>query len=375
MFTTEVSSLLNATKAALGISQRVSITPILSCLFLEAFGDSYSIAATDGQDFVRAQASAECNVESHLSICVPAKTFHDVLSGFPKTSTVKIQQENGNIVIECDGCSYSIQCLPAQDFPQLASFGVKYSGKLDAKKFGAALSGVMYALPTKDHRRILMGVNIAGGWVTATDGKQLSREPIVGIPEAVTSLTIDGTFLRQICSVMNDYDEFTLSTSEDFNSVQFDFASSDLTLKYVTRCIEGKYPDCNAVIPKDHVGKLTVSAKALSSTFKRAKVTSDMNQSVRLRLSESECLVSSSATEVGKFQEKFKGVYEGEPIEVCFNAQLFIETLNTIPSDECILFIKSNNSPVKITSVGMEGLRVAMPIKIAEVKAAQHVEE
>jgi DNA polymerase-3 subunit beta len=262
--------------------------------------------------------------------------------------------------------------LPPDDYPNWNPETALTRFEVPQKLMRRLLDAVLYAVPPRDHRRVLMGVLLELREegvlrLTATDGKKLSRMSAkIGTVEgeATARGVISGKLLGDMRRVLGDEGSMTI----EIGARQATFLIDNVD--YRTNVIEGKYPDCDAVIPKDFPFTVRLNRDQFQLSARRAGVTSeDKNKSVILKFDDNSCEFTSMAADVGAFSGRTSVEYDGNPIELAFNFQLLIETLNSFGSPDIHLRVKSEQSPcLFLCDTEPDHECVLMPIKLADVR-------
>jgi len=167
----------------------------------------------------------------------------------------------------------------------------------------------------------------------------------------------------------------TLNELKKFENSKIDFDFDDNSLFFrvgnrvlISRIIESKFPNYQAVIPKNNPNLLLVEREELVSAIKRVSVLSaDRSKGIKLEMKPSELRLFSSNPEMGEARDKLQVDYQGEELEIGFNSQYLLDFLTTLSSERVRLEIKDENSAVLMKPEPEEKgvyLYVLMPMKI-----------
>jgi DNA polymerase-3 subunit beta len=155
----------------------------------------------------------------------------------------------------------------------------------------------------------------------------------------------------------------------DFNKTNALFAFGNTTL--ICRLIDGKYPNYEAVIPKENPNQLVVDRLAILGSIKRVSIFSNKTtHQVRLRISGSELHISAEDLDfANEANERLTCQYTGEDMEIGFNSRFLVEMLNNLQSDEIHLEMSAPNRaglvfPGKTESEGEDILMLVMPVML-----------
>jgi DNA polymerase-3 subunit beta len=251
--------------------------------------------------------------------------------------------------------------------------------------FASLFDSVFYAIPRKDPRRVLTGFHVSLAdhllTVTATDGKKLARKN-VNISEfngpEFNSCIIHNSVISKaisICKSHKNQDSLCVFHVAE-NQIKLSF--EELGIEIFANTIEGRYPDCDVVIPKEFHHNVLFNKHDAIQSLKETMFTSDeKTNSVILRFVDNYCNVE-TCNEMGTSNSKFKtkGVESKEELKeefiLAFNISFLVETLTAVPGDECTLKIKTLSAP-SIFKGNNDEIHLLMPIKLGSVKSEMNV--
>ena len=146
------------------------------------------------------------------------------------------------------------------------------------------------------------------------------------------------------------------------NQAKFSFGA----MEFVTKLVEGKFPDYNRVIPKNHHNSITLGrAPLLASLQRTAIMTSEKFKGVRLNVEPGTLRVASNNAEQEEAVDELEIEYSGEPIEIGFNVTYLIDALNNISQEMVSIALQDgNNSALLTVPENSEFKYVVMPMRI-----------
>ncbi|MEO8377182.1 MAG: DNA polymerase III subunit beta, partial [Candidatus Sumerlaeota bacterium] len=304
---------------------------------------------------------------------VPGETFSQIVSLLPPMAEVSVEELHDRVTVTCDSNEYKLMTSPAEDFPDLTGEPGETKFQMAQKALKNMIDAVVYALPTRDHRKVLLGVFLELRdnklRMTSTDGKKLARVT-VSIPEveghSSGSLVVPRKLLENLSKTLSNEGPVEIELSPRQIVARFG------NVIYRCNAIEGKYPDCDAVIPKDFPQMIPLNRDQFTQATRRAGVvTDDKNKSIVLKFDGNECKFTSTAHDVGSFNGKMSLDYTGPQIEIAFNYQFLIETLSHFDTPEVRMFVKSATAPVVFRGKEDEDrIALLMPIKLADARPA-----
>jgi DNA polymerase-3 subunit beta len=158
------------------------------------------------------------------------------------------------------------------------------------------------------------------------------------------------------------------SVNVEFNETNARFKFEDTIL--VCRLIDGKYPNYEAVIPKQNPNKLTMSRTVLLNSVKRVSIfSSKTTHQVRLKITGSELQLSAEDLDfANEATERLTCQYDGEDIEIGFNSVFLIEMLSNLKTEEINLELSEPNRAGILKPVEMDEnediLMLVMPVML-----------
>lgn len=272
--------------------------------------------------------------------------------------------------LECGRSRFKLLGIPRDEFPTFP--GVKFEGAWNVASgdLQKLIAHVAFAASTEESRPILNGVL----WelrkdqmrMVATNGHRLARMDV-----AVGGSTESGDFivppkaLDQIRRLFGSADEIEIARSE--NHLGFRCGQT-----YVyTRLIEGPYPNYEQVIPRDNDRVAILDKQALASTLRRVGVVaSDQTHRVRLGFSGGNVKFTVSTPDLGEAHDEMAASYDGEPLEIGFNANYLLEILKFMPTDEVRVTMKAPERAATLEPAGWDDpasyLCLVMPLRLVD---------
>lgn len=366
-----------AASAVANLAERSTASnPVLSNALIEATGKGVQFRAADNESMV--SVNVEARVEKEGATTIPAETFREIVKNLPPQGEVALEDVGGKVIIRCESNEFNLMTVPADEFPQWQTQAGESKFQVSQKVLRSLIDGTIYALPLKDHRRVLLGIYMElfdnEFRLTATDGKKLSRI-FTEVPEiegkSETSLILPRKLADNILKQLGSEGPVEIELSA--NQVALRFAN----ITYRGMGIDGKYPDCNQVIPKEFPIVLALNRDVFLQAVRRASITSDVStHSIRLQFEDNRIEFQSEHKSLGTFSGSIPVEYAGERIELAFNYQFLLETLSKFPNPDLRMFVKTQRSPVVFRNADDERrLALLMPIKLNEAPRAQYPAE
>jgi len=349
-----------------GIVERRHTLPILANVMLRKTGDITQLTTSDLEIQIRTEASLGGDSGS-FSTTVGARKLMDILRSMPSDQIVSIESNQNKLLLKSGKSRFSLQTLPAEDFPlvqESASFGPEFS--VPQKTLKALLQQVSFSIAVHDIRYYLNGI------LFVAQGKQLSLVATDGHRLAFTSATLDVDVPKQeVILPRKTVLELLRLLSDKDGDIEMQFASNQARFRFdgkefVTKLVEGKFPDYNRVIPKSHKNSITVGKASLLTMLQRTAIlTSDKFKGVRINLDSGVLRVTSSNAEQEEAIDEIEVDYNGDAIEIGFNVSYLIDVLVNMEQDMVRMDLADSNSSVLVTIPDNEFFKyVVMPMRI-----------
>ena len=349
-----------------GIVERRHTLPILANVLIRKTDGVVQFTTSDLE--IQIRTSAELGGDNgNFTTTIGARKLIDILRTMPADQTVALESNQNKIILKGGKSKFTLQTLPAEDFPlvqEAPGFGPKFS--VPQKTLKDLLGQVAFAMAVHDIRYYLNGI------LFVAEGKQLSLVATDGHRLAFASVTLETEVPRQevilprktvleMQRLLSDA-EGTIEMQFASNQARFDFGG----MEFVTKLVEGKFPDYNRVIPKNHKNSITLGRQALLATLQRTAIlTSDKFKGVRLNLDPGSLRVASNNAEQEEAMDELDIDYGGESIEIGFNVTYLIDALSNMNQDMVKLELSDGNSSALFTIPENATFKyVVMPMRI-----------
>lgn len=356
--------------AAVGASVPTRTTlPVLSNILLEAGPDGVQLSGTDLDIAVSLRVAAD--VEEPGSLTVPAKKLQELARELPE-QPVRVTTRGDRLELSCGRASFRLNGLPRDEFPAFPSVDFAQSWRVRGSVLQGLIRQTSFAVSTEESRPILNGVLWQLGdhdmRMVATNGHRLARMivPAEAPGAARADLIVPPKALAQIERLYAPDDEIEVARSENYLGFQREGT------RIFTRLIEGPYPNYEQVIPKDN-DKVAVLPKAqLTAALRRmAVVASEQTHRVRLSFGGPMLRFSVETPDLGEAHEELEIDYQGEPLEIGFNASYLLEILRYMPTDEVRMTLRSPERAATLEPLGSgpdvpDYLCLVMPLRLLE---------
>ncbi len=344
--------------------------PVLSNILLEATGDGIRMSGTDLDVAVRVQVPAE--VTEKGSITAPGKKLQEIARELPD-EPVQVTARGDHLEITCGRSHFKINGLPSEEFPSLPDVDFESGWTVSGTDLQNLIARTAFAVSTEESRPILNGVlwELREGTMrmVATNGHRLARMGVKATAGTLPSsdLIVPPAALQQVQRLFKD--EETVQVSKGGNHLGFQAGSTEV----YTRLIEGSYPNYEQVIPKDNDKNAVVGKKMIESAVRRmAVVASDQTHRIRLKFEDDRVHLNVLTPDLGEGHDELELSYEGDGLEIGFNASYLLEVLRNMPTDEIKMTFKAPERAATVEPVGLDPdtvqdyLCLVMPLRLLD---------
>jgi len=337
--------------------------PILANVLLEAEGDAMRITATDLE--VGARVSMPAKVAGKGKITVSARKLSEIVKELPAAALSLKVGENATVGLRCGGVSYKLVGMVGDDFPPVVPASPSSWLTLEAKALREMLSQTAFAVSHDETRYALNGILFSlqpkEVKLVATDGHRLAvaTQSITNGIGPVTGI-VPRKAVTEIQRVLGSGEEVQIAITEN----QFILQMPNFVM--TARLIEGQFPNYEAVIPRAHPGKLTLTKAAFASALRRVSVMAEeRNKPIKLILGDGVMRLAASSSDLGEAEETLEVDRRGEETTIGFNSRYILDALSPVEDDIVVFEFKDALSPGVIKSNEGEGYCcVIMPMRI-----------
>ena len=345
-----------------GVLNTSNTLPILDHVLLELTPQQLKLTGTDLETTISATLKVESTSEGKLA--VPARLLLETLKTFPEQPLTFSKTENNTLEISSDQGKYALAYANADEYPQAAEVVDASTLSIQGDTLATAINNTIFASGNDDLRPVMSGVffqlSSSGMTFVATDAHKLvkyERTDVVA-PETAEFI-MPKKPLNLLKSVLVGSEE-EVTVNYNNSNVQFSF---DDTL-IICRLIDGKYPNYEAVIPKENPNIMSINRVQLLNTVKRVSIFSNKTtHQIRLRIAGAELHISAEDIDYSnKAEERLRCAFQGDDMQIGFNARFLTEMLSNLNSEEVQLELSLPNRAGIITPVdGLEqGEQVTM---------------
>ena len=368
-FIVSSSALLKSLQLIGGVINNSNTLPILDNFLFEINESALTITASDLETTYSTQLTIES--ETNSLIALPARLLLDILKTFPEQPLTFLKTEKNTVEISANNGKYAVAYVNGDEFPKRPQ--IKDSKTLSVKGniLFTAINTTLFASGNDDLRPVMSGIffqfSTESLTFVATDAHKLVRYTRHDLKSEETGEFIMPKkplqILKNTLSVIDE--EITIEYNQ--TNVQYRIGNSTLTC----RLIDGKYPNYEAVIPKENPNQMTLNRNDFLNSVKRVSIFSNkttyqvslMIAGASLKISAEDLDYSNSA------EERLDCDYQGDDIKIGFNSRFLIEMLSGLSCEDVKLSMSMPNragliTPIDNTQEGEDITMLVMPVML-----------
>lgn len=333
-FIVSSSALLKQLQLISGVINANTVLPILEDFLFEIEKNKLTVVATDLETVMKVHLDIEA--KDNGKVCIPAKILMDSLKNIPDQPLTFTIDKNYAIEITSDNGKYKVMGENPDNFPKEPTADDTNSFTMPSSGLVTAINKTLFAVSNDDLRPAMTGVffelDKKSLTCVATDAHRLVKykRTDVSCPKSDTFIVPKKPLNLLKSALPDNADELTLSYNSNHLFVKH--GGTEL----VCRLIDARFPDYKVVIPVDNPYKLTVTKADFQSALRRVSVFSNKSTNqVALSMSGSELQLAAQDVDFSfEGNERMACQYDGEDLQIAFNAKFLIEMLSAAESAE-----------------------------------------
>lgn len=362
---TSRDAILKPLANCVSIVERRHTLPILANVLLKKEQDTLHFLATDVEIQIATQAVAGPGEDATTTVA--ARKLLDIVKALPEGSEVSLNYDQKKLTVQSGKARFSIQTLDATDFPSMQVNGEWIAQwEMPQKTLKHLFNQVFFSMAQQDIRYYLNGL------LLAMDGKNIKAVATDGHRLAYCDTSIEADLpkldliipRKTVLEMMRQLDDSDAVVTVQANAQMIQFSFSGHTL--MSKLIEGKFPDYNKVIPKNHPKVIDLSRTIFQSALQRAAImTTDKFKGVRLVLEDDKMIVSASNADQEEASDELDISYSDTELDIGFNVNYLMDVLSNLKTENIQLQFNDANASALLTLPNDESFKyVVMPMRI-----------
>jgi DNA polymerase-3 subunit beta len=352
-----------------GIINNSNTLPILDNFLFELKHSSLTVSASDLESTMSTTVNVESESEGKLA--VPAKLLLDTLKTFAEQPLTFVIEPNNTIEISSNDGKYALAYVNADEFPKPIDLKDSSQTIIPANILNSAINKTVFATGNDDLRPVMSGVffqfSTENLTFVATDAHKLVKYTRLDLKANNTTEFIMPKKPLNLLKGILGSDNEDVSIEYNDSNAKFSFGNSIL----ICRLIDGKYPNYEAVIPKENPNQLSIGRNQFLNSVRRVSIFSNKTtHQIRLKIAGAELNISAEDIDYSnKAEERLTCDYQGDDMQIGFNSRFLNEMLGNLESEEVKLEMSLPNragilTPVDGLDTGEEVTMLVMPVML-----------
>ncbi|MCB0463145.1 MAG: DNA polymerase III subunit beta [Flavobacteriaceae bacterium] len=352
-----------------GVINSSNTLPILDNFLFELNNSKLTVSASDLETTMSSTIDVESDSEGNIA--VPAKLLLDTLKTFPEQPLTFIVEDNNTIEISSNHGKYALAYANSEEFPKAVELDNPSATTVSGDILATAISKTIFAAGNDDLRPVMSGVffqfSTDSLTFVATDAHKLVKYTRSDVSASETAeFIMPKKPLNLLKGILLGTEDDVVIEYNDSNA-KFVFDNSVL----ICRLIDGKYPNYEAVIPKENPNKLTIARTQFLNSVRRVSIFSNKTtHQIRLKIAGAELNISAEDIDYSnKAEERLTCDYQGDDMQIGFNSRFLTEMLGNLSSDDVQLEMSLPNragilTPIDGLDEGENVTMLVMPVML-----------
>ncbi|HET8736166.1 MAG TPA: DNA polymerase III subunit beta [Pricia sp.] len=320
-----------------GVINNSNTLPILDNFLFDLDQNTLTISASDLETTMSTVLKVDSDNQG--TIAVPARLLLETLKTFPEQPLTFVVEDNNTVEISSNHGKYALAYADGAEFPKAVELTDPSSTTLMGDILATAIDKTIFASGNDDLRPVMSGVffqfSTENLIFVATDAHKLVKYQRHDVNASeVAEFIMPKKPLNLLKGILAGSESDVLIEYNDSNA-KFSYENTEL----ICRLIDGKYPNYEAVIPKENPNKLSISRTQFLSSVRRVAIFSNKTtHQIRLKIAGAELNISAEDIDYSnKAEERLTCAYQGDDMQIGFNSRFLTEMLNNMDSDEVVL--------------------------------------
>ncbi len=334
-----------------GIVDKKNTLPILANILIEAKNNDLILSSTDMDISIIEKIS--CNVLEDGATTINSQILYDIVRKIDDNSEIEIISNDGKLLtLRSEGSRFSLACLPKEDYPIIEKDNTGVDIVLNSKILLKLIDKTKFAISNEETRYFLNGLyfNVTNDGssnivtLVGTDGHRLAKfsHQIDEKIDQVSGVIIPKKTIFELSKLLSEEDS-DVKISISSNKIIFKIAD----IIFISKLIDGSFPDYKRVIPNDNKNILKISRdKLLSAVDRVSTIANEKSPVIKFKLLENILNLNTVNNESSTASEDLEINYDGDEIEIGFNSKYIMDIINNLDDYEISINLKDNTSPI-----------------------------
>ncbi len=364
-------SLVKALAHVASVVERRNTIPILGNVLLFAGKNELKLTSTDLDMEIVETVPARTKGEG--STTVPAHMFHDIVRKLPEGTDIELARDGdqGRLGISSGAARFSLQTLPADDFPALSADDLGHAFSIPAAELKRLIDKTRFAISTEETRYYLNGIYLHAATsdgkptlrAVATDGHRLAQAELA-LPQGakdMPGIIVPRKTVNELAKLVEDGDG---DVRVELSPAKIRVSTPRVVL--TSKLIDGTFPDYQRVIPQGNDKTMEVDNQTFAQAVDRVStLSSDKGRAVKLAMQDGKLTLSVNNPDSGSASEEIPVEYGFDPLEIGFNARYLLDISERLEGGTAEFQLADPGSPTLIRDgKDVSALYVLMPMRV-----------
>ncbi len=353
-----------------GIVDKKNSLPILSNILIEAKENTLTLSSTDMD--ISIIEKIDCNVFEDGATTINSQILYDIVRKIDESSEIEIISNNGKLLtLRASGSRFSLACLPKEDYPIIEQDNSGSSISINSKILFKLIDKTKFAISNEETRYFLNGLyfninhedNTNVVTLVGTDGHRLAKfsHNLESDINEIPGVIIPKKTIYELSKLLSEIDD-NVEILINSNKVIFFIGN----IIFISKLIDGSFPDYKRVIPKDNSNILKINREILLSAVDRVStIANEKSPVIKFKLFKNVLNLNTVNNESSTASEDLNINYEGDEIEIGFNSKYIMDIVNNLEDEEISINLKDNTSPIVASENSNTNLvYVLMPMRV-----------
>ena len=353
-----------------GIVDKKNSLPILSNILIEASSNTLTLTSTDMD--ISIIEKINCDILEEGSTTINSQLLYDIVRKLKDNSEIEVISNDGKLLtIRSNGTRFSLACLPKEDYPIIDKNIQGNSININSKILFKLIDKTKFAISNEETRYFLNGLyfkientdNNSNVTFVCTDGHRLAKfsHKLNDKVDDLPGVIIPKKTINELFKLLADID-YDIEINIDSNKVIFYFEN----LIFISKLIDGSFPDYKRVIPNDNINILEINREEILSAVDRVStISNEKSPVVKFKLLNKVMNLNTINTENNTATEDINLTYEGDEIEIGFNSKYIMDIVFNLDDEKIFMKLKNGTSPIVVSEKSNPDLiYVLMPMRV-----------
>ncbi|MFW6377236.1 MAG: DNA polymerase III subunit beta [bacterium] len=318
-----------------GVSVKNTL-PILKGIYLEASKEKGLKLISNNLE-IGIEYWINVNVKEEGKIVISASELSNIIRELPSAEvSLKVDMNKYQVYIECLHSKFELKAFNAEEFPQLPELENALNVKLNAKSFKRMINEVKFSTSNDQTQPALTGslfiIDNKKINLVATNTYRLAYSNMINNNsiEDDISVILPGSALNELYQLIESDEDNDIELLINNSYIRFKF--NDII--FITRLIEGKFPNYKQVLPKEYNSLLKIDRVNFLNAVKRVSLIAKLDSNViSLNINQDKMIIKSSSSEYGNAEEIIEIELEGPEQNIDIDASYLIDVLKVLDEE------------------------------------------